>query len=690
MSLLQVLERTASGHSVAPGRQQSIPAAPGRQQSIPAPGPRVARVLALQRAAGNAATVRVLARDKRKPYTHQWENPALLETIYPARETMLKKFVSMYREIELAEITDPVERQKVIDQTRAAMQKELDRLKALAEPSKQEATRVKELEVALKKGATDSSRAFNDAIRWEREHRTDGMAMDKLLDEVRRLFGTSGVPDWLEPMVLDYAGMRYKSAHGSYYSPVRLLWFVERYKGTWDTARTTDAADAHAGAVKAWEAKGSKGKAPKLKEVKKSAAEKSAATMDPALAIGKLEAMRNAGEIPDWAWHKVVRLTELRTYYADTGWEDDKLEKPAGDAADAMWTKVFGDWTGKESIGDIGYGITGWREEIKRRNALVTTRMVCNELSEATQVQRGVKLKGGISRNAQQYVDETAKSKGAYFKQPASLADFKPGAALFWVNKSAWEVKEPDDSNKVRHIPGAEYPMPPPPEYVAAWKAWDTSDAGKEYKKAKKAYEKDKKSWDDQHSKADAALTKAKTEEQREKAKTAKGAIGAEPAKPGDTQPEYKEPALLPADGAVVNGWTYSVKPAEAITRTNGTETHWLRWQHQATVLKAMPDGRIFTFETTDALAGAAHLGVSGFAVRTLSDLSRPGVFVAYIPTAAESAAAEQPAPTAAPVAPVTTPAQSPPTSGPALPWPFPVGPPAPYPNSSPAPWWHL
>jgi hypothetical protein len=49
-------------------------------------------------------------------------------------------------------------------------------------------------------------------------------------------------------------------------------------------------------------------------------------------------------------------------------------------------------------------------------------------------------------------------------------------------------------------------------------------------------------------------------------------------------------------------------------------------------VLKAMSASRIFTFETTDALAGAAHLGVSGFGERSLAELARPGVFVAYMP----------------------------------------------------------
>lgn len=615
----------------------------------------IANVLALQRSIGNAATRRLLARSPRKPYQHQWENPALVETIYPARETMLKKFVSIYREIELSDLTDPAERQKVIDATRAGMQKEIDRLKALTEPTAKDSARIKGLEAALAKGAQSAGRAWEDAVAWERDHRTDAMAGDALMTEVRRLFGTKGVPDWLEPMVLDYAGMRYKSAHGSYYSPVRLLYFVERNKGTWAAAaakETTAANEAYEKKKAEWEAnpdKKARGKAPaKPKAIKTSTAEQAAKDISPDDAIKRLEAMHDAGEIPEWAWHKIVRLTELRTYYADTGWEDTATEKPTGTANDALWSKALEGWTGKEQIGKLGYGITGWRREIHRRNVLVTTRMVCNELSEATQKQRGIDLEGGISKNARQYISAATRVggkpavAGAYFKQPDSIDDFKPGAALFWINRSEWMTEEPDDSNKVYGIPGVDkYPMPPPPEYVKEWKAWRDSAAGKAWKKADDAYNKDKKAYEEKVKKAKAAAAKAKTDYDP-------ATVGAAPVEPEDTQPKYKErkDKIMPADGEESNGWTYTVKVGQPITRSKDGVTHWLRWQHQATVLKAMSKSRIFTFETTDALAGAAHLGVSGFGERSYDELARPGVFVAYMPgdvDAVEPAATEAP-----------------------------------------------
>ena len=111
-------------------------------------GGRYAGVLALQRSIGNAATRRLLARSPRKPYQHQWENPDLVATIYPAREAMLRKFVTMYREIELADIKDPEER------------------KAAA--------------ARLKEG-------------------TDALKDDALMAEVKRLLATKGAPEWLGP-----------------------------------------------------------------------------------------------------------------------------------------------------------------------------------------------------------------------------------------------------------------------------------------------------------------------------------------------------------------------------------------------------------------------------------------------------------------------------------------------------------
>ena len=623
-------------------------------------------MLALQRTAGNAATGRLLARTPRKPFQHQWENPALQETIYPARELMLKKFVSIYRELELRDLTDPKARQQVIDETRKAMQAEIDKLKALKDPSKADQTRIGAIEAALKRGQASTEKAFDEAVRWEREHRADPLSGAALLTEVRRLFGTKAVPDWLESMVLDYAGMRYKSAHGSYFSPVRLVFIIERERGTWTKAReaeTATAEDAYKKHVAEWEAKDpdprKRGKAPaKPKPVTQAATERAALTMSPGDAVARLEKMNDAKEIPEWAWHKIVRLTELRTWYAESGWEDTTKEKPPP-GADKVWLKVMDEWSGEKQkpLGEHGYGGTAWRKEVKRRNVLLTTRMVCDQLSEVTQLQRGVNLTGGISQNAQTYL--TAATEGAkpgakksiagsYFREPKTLADFRPGAALFWVEETKWETrtrdgKPPDESNMVLAIPGARYPLPPTPEYVKEWTDFSKTPEGKKYLAEKKAYKQAKAKWDEAKKQWDVKTAAAKTAEEKaktdaEKAKAAQartklGSAPVEPTAPKDIgEPKFTEPALLPATSQEINGWTYTVEAGKPITRSKGDVTHWLRWKHQATVLKVMPDGRIITFETVVERAGSTEHHVTGFGTRWLKDLTQPGVFIGYMP----------------------------------------------------------
>jgi hypothetical protein len=488
-------------------------------------------VLALQRSIGNAATGRLLLlRSPRKPYEHQWENPALVETIYPAREKMLRKFVSIYRELELGAVS-AAERRKLAEEA-------------------------------------------------------DALTGDALMAEVRRLFDTEAVPDWLEPLVLDYAGMRYGKAHGSYYSPVRLLHLVEG----------------------------------------------AAVTTSPEDALARLEAMHDSGEIPEWAWHKIVRLTELRTYYADTGWEDKAAETPAGGPDDGRWISALAKWTNTDvKVTGVSAGTTGWRSEVRRRNIVLTTRMVCDQLAEVAQKQRGIQLAGGLSNNARQFVraalggNGSKPVPGAVFKQSPAFDDLKPGAALFWINDTKWATERPDDSNLVYAIPGVvDYPMPPPPEYVRKWKAWSKGEAGREWRKAKREYKRELKAYEKQVKKARKAAAKAGTAFDPT-------ALGEAPHEPLDTQPPYLEGDLLP-DDRESSGFTYTVALGQPITRTDGAVTHWLTWRHQATVLEPMSPSRIVTWETTDTLPGEDKLSVSGFRERTAASLAKPGVFVGYLP----------------------------------------------------------
>ncbi len=151
-----------------------------------------------------------------QPDQHAWENPALLATIYPARETMLRRFVSMYHEIELRSLPED-QRGDVIERVRREIQSELTRLEALPAPTRADRARIEELQGLLRRGMARAQRAWEAAVSWERGHHGQSLQGEQLLAEVRRLFGTGHVPEWLQPMVLDYAGMRYRSAHRTNY-----------------------------------------------------------------------------------------------------------------------------------------------------------------------------------------------------------------------------------------------------------------------------------------------------------------------------------------------------------------------------------------------------------------------------------------------------------------------------------------
>lgn len=587
------------------------------------------------------------APDRPKPaapqqYEHQWENPALLASIYPSRELALKLFVTMFREVELRDFTvDPKVRATVVEAARSAMAAEVAALKAAAD--KRSASRIKELEETLKRDAT-TVRAWDDAVRWEVAHRADPLAGEALTKEVQRLIAAGVAPDWLGPMVIDYAGMRYASGHGSYFSPVRLVYLIERSAGTWEQSRRQEGEAAKAEYERqnqGWVAGGKKGRAPRDPgPVKWSAAETAALAQTPVEAVARLEQLYAKGEIPPWAWHKIVRLTELRTRYATAGWEKESEEKPP--KPDPRWSGILSLWTKDEALSpkfEPAYGSTGWRLEIMRRNALITTRMVCNELSEAAQRHRGVKLPGGISGDAR-YFEQTATKPGAYFKRPKTVADLRPGATIFFVKRTNWMMiekgEEPDSSQRVVAVAGATYPMPPPPEAIDEWNAWGA---------AKKAGEKKRADWQ----------TRAKSA----KTDKDKAALGPEPPAFATPEPHYKGPKEVPANGVAADGWTYTVVPGQAITRSKDGVTHWLGWQHQATVIRAWPDGRVFTWETTVDIDPRTKKQVShsGVNVRYLNALDAPGVFVGYDP-------GDEPVPKSEPA----PPSESPPKAEPAPP----------------------
>lgn len=519
-------------------------------------------------------------------YTHQTQNPALLQTIYPHRERALRKFVAMYREIELRDYTAKADRERVVEGVVTAIDREIERLKRDPATATTAAKEIKALEQRRTRDQRMGDRAWEDAVAWESTRGVDPLAGEELAAEVDRLIATDAVPKWVGPMVRDYAGMRYKSGHGSYFSPVRLVYAIEQARGAWTKSRADEDAQRAAGYEREkseWSAKDKKLRGHEPREpsaVRFSAAERAVMHLSPAEAAARVERMHLAGEIPAWAWHEVVRLTELRTRYAVQGWEKTKVaEKPGSTPDDKLWQGIMHAWRQDSPIAgsdfNPGHGSTGWRTELNRRNLLITTRMVCNELSEAAHRHRGIALSGGISGDVKDY--EAAQDKqvsGAYYKQLSSLDDLRTGATLFFVNRDSWRTVGDDggvpNHTLVRAVPGGTYPMPTPPEQAELWAAW--KGGPKRYKQKLKAWEK-----------------------RRAKGKR----VGPRPEPFVGPEPKRDAPDHVPGNGAVLAGWLYTVVPGQPITRSKDGVTHYLGWKHQAQVLRVWPDGRVFTLETT-------------------------------------------------------------------------------------------
>jgi hypothetical protein len=464
--------------------------------------------------------------------------------------------------------------------------------------------------------------------------------------EVQRHFAGGRVPEWFKPMVQHYTGMRYLSAHGHYHSPRRLLYVLAFQEAE---------AAADPKVVKQKKVKVDPAKVAELKGLSDEAV------------LQRLRDLRSQAKIPDAAWRTIVDASELRLDAegpaTETGDEKSKLE---GD-----WAKNIKRW----KDGDFSDPLTGeagsraWLTEMQRSGSMVMLGVVCNQLAEAAARQRGIKLTSGISQNVGDFQAAAAKGAGAtpelkdgkaavqpYYRHAASDDDFRPGANLFFIDGD-WVDADPGNHAIVRYVAGHDYPVAPTPEYIKEWKAWKAGDEA--YKKAKGAW--------------DAKAKKAKTD--AEKAK-----LPEEPEAYTVAEPTYGGRDKLPNDGETVEGWTYQVKPGAAITRTHPDgRQQWMKWSHQATVIKRV-GARVFTFETVkDSTWGQG----SGMGERTTASLKKLSVFVAWMPgnepqyeapsTAPGPAAATSPAP-------ATPPPVSPPVSGPTC------GP-APSPDPVDGPW---
>jgi hypothetical protein len=236
---------------------------------------------------------------------------------------------------------------------------------------------------------------------------------EQLLADIVRIFvkNPGKYPLWLQYMVIHFSGMRYKSAHGSWQDPKKLLVELRKQKFLQDADSL---------------------------EIEQ---------LDDRRALEKLARMK--AQVPSWMWHEIVRLTDLKVNeVTHQQWEQLSREE-----IDLMYQPGSGKL--RQALFDWKKVITVWREEHYRTKRLNVTSAVCNEVAEHIQHLRGIKPPGGLTAKPAWYLSEEAKSakkpdsEQAYFLKPKDAAPFIPGASIFWLR---WVRKYPNLAQVTRPL----------------------------------------------------------------------------------------------------------------------------------------------------------------------------------------------------------------------------------------------
>lgn len=359
----------------------------------------------------------------------QWQNPHLLNTIYPARKRKLIEFLLVYDEVEVVEIN----KRKAIDEIKGEYDQLPERLPDVVDQGSLDNEENKK-ELALGQNYTDqynrlmgtrvdTSKELNPReafqvtkavslfqMRQQFENYRDLDHTALLNKVVERFHKSPGVfPEWLIYMVIHFSGMRYQSAHGCYRDPLDLLRVLEV-----DTEGLSDE-----------------------------------------MAVEKLKEYKHAQEkvnkpIPDWAWKDIVRYTPLRNETEEDDWEAKGSKELSSEEA-KRWDQILKNWEPENTL--LFNNLTLWRFKHYESLALNVTSAVCNEVGEHIQHMRGLSTSPGLAMKPDWYNKQ--KTEGAFFKHQDREDDFLPGAAIFWLE---WYDSTPGAHEVVTALTGIDLP----------------------------------------------------------------------------------------------------------------------------------------------------------------------------------------------------------------------------------------
>ena len=251
------------------------------------------------------------------------------------------------------------------------------------------------------------------------EQRLAHMSHDNLLKAVLERFDSDPdrYPQWLQYMVVHFSGMRYLSAHGSWADPKYLMELIRKNNDI---------------------------TIPDVPEP---------GSMPIPINQTNLEQLKLLKpNMPGWMWKNVVRFTPLQDKEVtenDTDWEvfPKNWDEPGFD--NRFWGNTFRTWYKKD--------ITQWRAHHQATLDLIVNRAVCNEVSEHILHLRWLRPSGGLNSKVDWYRHRAKKTQelGAdhphkvIFKRATSVADFQPGASIFWL---VWYPHPPNSANVAYQI----------------------------------------------------------------------------------------------------------------------------------------------------------------------------------------------------------------------------------------------
>ncbi|MFN2237678.1 MAG: hypothetical protein ACK2U1_25890, partial [Anaerolineales bacterium] len=148
-----------------------------------------------------------------------------------------------------------------------------------------------------------------------------------------------------------------------------------------------------------------------------------------------------------WMWKKIVCYTPLHVEDVtenNRDWEAYSSNRDAPGFDNAFWGSTLATWYGKD--------ITQWRAHHQTTLDPVVTRAVCNEISEHILHLRWLTPAGGLNFKVDWYRHRAKQTEAlpanhprkVIFKRATSVADFQPGASIFWLT---WYPQAPNSAN---------------------------------------------------------------------------------------------------------------------------------------------------------------------------------------------------------------------------------------------------